>query len=196
MSLAATAASAPNSVRDVADLPCATNEGDKRISLLQEWGVAWTTARMASGKHIERHHRTADRGKVDERDLIAMLLRSRQGASGDGTHRRRESHHQKNTQTASVPACRPGCPTGDRRRREGRRDRSGKGAAGLDVRAEGPGCFTFSFKATMPGVLMYHCGAAPVVHHIANGIYGMIIVEPKEGLPRRRCGEDRGRRGL
>ena len=43
--------------------------------------------------------------------------------------------------------------------------------------------FSFSFKATMPGVFMYHCGTAPVVHHIANGMYGMIIVEPKEGLP-------------
>ena len=30
---------------------------------------------------------------------------------------------------------------------------------------------------------MYHCGTAPVVHHIANGMYGMIIVEPKGGLP-------------
>ncbi|MCU0306655.1 MAG: multicopper oxidase domain-containing protein [Thermoleophilia bacterium] len=43
--------------------------------------------------------------------------------------------------------------------------------------------FTFSFKVTTPGVFMYHCGTAPVVHHIANGMYGMIIVEPKEGLP-------------
>ena len=44
--------------------------------------------------------------------------------------------------------------------------------------------FSFSFKATMPGVFMYHCGTAPVVHHIANGMYGMIIVEPKGGLPK------------
>lgn len=43
--------------------------------------------------------------------------------------------------------------------------------------------FTFSFTATSPGVFMYHCGTGPVVHHIANGMYGMIIVEPKEGLP-------------
>jgi nitrite reductase (NO-forming) len=43
--------------------------------------------------------------------------------------------------------------------------------------------FTYSFTATSPGVFMYHCGTAPVVHHIANGMYGMIIVEPKEGLP-------------
>lgn len=42
---------------------------------------------------------------------------------------------------------------------------------------------TFSFTATMPGVFMYHCGTAPVVHHIANGMYGMIIVEPEGGLP-------------
>jgi len=43
--------------------------------------------------------------------------------------------------------------------------------------------FTFDFRATSPGVFMYHCGTAPVVHHIANGMYGMIIVEPEGGLP-------------
>jgi nitrite reductase (NO-forming) len=43
--------------------------------------------------------------------------------------------------------------------------------------------FTFKFRATTPGVFMYHCGTAPVVHHIANGMYGMIIVEPEGGLP-------------
>jgi nitrite reductase (NO-forming) len=42
--------------------------------------------------------------------------------------------------------------------------------------------FSFSFEATSPGVFMYHCGTAPVVHHIANGMYGMIIVEPEGGL--------------
>ena len=42
--------------------------------------------------------------------------------------------------------------------------------------------FSFSFTATSPGVFMYHCGTAPVVHHIANGMYGMIIVEPEGGL--------------
>jgi nitrite reductase (NO-forming) len=30
---------------------------------------------------------------------------------------------------------------------------------------------------------MYHCGTAPALHHIANGMYGMVIVEPQEGLP-------------
>jgi hypothetical protein len=33
---------------------------------------------------------------------------------------------------------------------------------------------------------MYHCGTAPVLHHIANGMFGMVIVEPEAGLPRRR----------
>ncbi len=44
--------------------------------------------------------------------------------------------------------------------------------------------FSFEFTANDPGVFMYHCGTAPVVHHIANGMYGMIIVEPKGGLPK------------
>jgi nitrite reductase (NO-forming) len=45
--------------------------------------------------------------------------------------------------------------------------------------------FTFSFKATDPGVFMYHCGTKPVLAHIANGMYGAIVVEPKTGaLPK------------
>jgi nitrite reductase (NO-forming) len=43
--------------------------------------------------------------------------------------------------------------------------------------------FTFRFKAGDPGVYMYHCGTKPVLAHIANGMYGAIIVQPKEGLP-------------
>jgi nitrite reductase (NO-forming) len=44
--------------------------------------------------------------------------------------------------------------------------------------------FTFRFTAKDPGVYMYHCGTKPVLAHIANGMYGAIIVQPKEGLPR------------
>jgi nitrite reductase (NO-forming) len=43
--------------------------------------------------------------------------------------------------------------------------------------------FTFKFTAGDPGVFMYHCGTKPVLAHIANGMYGAIVVEPKEGLP-------------
>ncbi|MDP1679338.1 MAG: multicopper oxidase domain-containing protein [Candidatus Nitrotoga sp.] len=38
----------------------------------------------------------------------------------------------------------------------------------------------FKFEAKVPGVFMYHCGASPMVQHIAKGMYGMIIVEPKD----------------
>ena len=41
----------------------------------------------------------------------------------------------------------------------------------------------YEFKAEYAGVWMYHCGTSPALHHIANGMYGMVIVEPKEGLP-------------
>jgi nitrite reductase (NO-forming) len=37
---------------------------------------------------------------------------------------------------------------------------------------------TFSFVARTPGVYMYHCGTAPAFMHIANGMYGAIVVEP------------------
>jgi nitrite reductase (NO-forming) len=44
--------------------------------------------------------------------------------------------------------------------------------------------FTYTFKANYAGVWMYHCGTAPTLHHIANGMFGMVIVEPREGLPK------------
>jgi len=42
---------------------------------------------------------------------------------------------------------------------------------------------TFTYPANNPGVFMYHCGTAPVLTHIANGMYGVIIVEPTDGYP-------------
>ncbi len=41
----------------------------------------------------------------------------------------------------------------------------------------------FSFKAINPGLYVYHCATAPVGMHIANGMYGLILVEPEGGLP-------------
>ena len=38
------------------------------------------------------------------------------------------------------------------------------------------------FLLSHPGLYVYHCAAAPVPMHIANGMYGMILVEPREGL--------------
>ncbi|HMO55918.1 MAG TPA: multicopper oxidase domain-containing protein, partial [Roseiflexaceae bacterium] len=41
----------------------------------------------------------------------------------------------------------------------------------------------YEWRAEHAGVWMYHCGTAPALHHIANGMYGMVIVEPVGGLP-------------
>jgi nitrite reductase (NO-forming) len=41
---------------------------------------------------------------------------------------------------------------------------------------------SYSFRANDPGVFMYHCGTKPVLMHIANGMYGAIVVEPQSGI--------------
>lgn len=41
----------------------------------------------------------------------------------------------------------------------------------------------FTFQALNPGLYVYHCATAPVGMHIANGMYGLILVEPPGGLP-------------
>lgn len=41
--------------------------------------------------------------------------------------------------------------------------------------------FSFDFKANYPGVFMYHCGTPPAMIHMANGMYGAIIVDPAAG---------------
>ena len=57
----------------------------------------------------------------------------------------------------------------------------GGGAAYLQVP---PGeARTVTFKAIVPGLFVYHCATPMVAHHIANGMYGMILVEPAQALP-------------
>ncbi len=43
--------------------------------------------------------------------------------------------------------------------------------------------WTYTFTAEYAGVWMYHCGTGPTLLHIANGMYGMVIVDPAEPLP-------------
>ncbi len=53
-----------------------------------------------------------------------------------------------------------------------------------EMRSIGPGEeLTYEWTAEYAGVWMYHCGTAPALQHIANGMYGMVIVEPEGGLP-------------
>ena len=42
---------------------------------------------------------------------------------------------------------------------------------------------SFTFKALHPGLFVYHCATPMIAHHISNGMYGMILVEPEGGLP-------------
>lgn len=42
----------------------------------------------------------------------------------------------------------------------------------------------FTFKALNPGIFVYHCAVPNMAVHMAHGMYGMILVEPKEGLPK------------
>jgi nitrite reductase (NO-forming) len=43
---------------------------------------------------------------------------------------------------------------------------------------------TITFKALNPGLYVYHCATPSVAHHISAGMYGLILVEPKGGLPK------------
>jgi nitrite reductase (NO-forming) len=43
----------------------------------------------------------------------------------------------------------------------------------------------FEFQLNYPGVFMYHCGTPMILEHIASGMYGMLVVEPREGYPTR-----------
>ncbi|HET6744998.1 MAG TPA: multicopper oxidase domain-containing protein [Candidatus Limnocylindria bacterium] len=53
-----------------------------------------------------------------------------------------------------------------------------------EMRSIDPGDeLVYEFEAKYAGVFMYHCGTTPALHHIASGMFGMIIVEPEGGLP-------------
>ena len=45
---------------------------------------------------------------------------------------------------------------------------------------------SYRFVARVPGAFMYHCGTAPVAMHIANGMYGALVVDPKIPRPKAR----------
>lgn len=55
---------------------------------------------------------------------------------------------------------------------------------GAALAQPGPGeDYSFKFKALNAGLYVYHCAVSPVAQHISNGMYGLILVEPEEGLP-------------
>lgn len=60
---------------------------------------------------------------------------------------------------------------------------TGPGGGAVATQTQPGGETMFTFKALNPGLYVYHCATPMVAHHITNGMYGMILVEPEEGLP-------------
>ena len=60
---------------------------------------------------------------------------------------------------------------------------TGPGGGAVATQTLPGGETSFTFKALNPGLFVYHCATPMVAHHIANGMYGMILVEPEGGLP-------------
>ena len=61
---------------------------------------------------------------------------------------------------------------------------TGPGGGAAAIQVEPGGEKFFRFKALYPGLFVYHCATPMVAEHIANGMYGMILVEPDGGLPK------------
>jgi nitrite reductase (NO-forming) len=59
---------------------------------------------------------------------------------------------------------------------------TGPGGGAAATLAIPGGHATFTFRALNPGLYVYHCAVSPVPMHIGNGMYGLILVEPKEGM--------------
>lgn len=60
---------------------------------------------------------------------------------------------------------------------------NGPGGGGVATQTAPGSSSGFSFKALNPGLYIYHCATPHVPTHVANGMYGLILVEPEEGLP-------------
>ncbi|MFQ5944702.1 MAG: multicopper oxidase domain-containing protein [Anaerolineae bacterium] len=59
---------------------------------------------------------------------------------------------------------------------------NGPGGGGAVTSVEPGETKTFAFKATHPGAYVYHCALSQPWHHVAQGMYGAILVEPRGGL--------------
>lgn len=60
---------------------------------------------------------------------------------------------------------------------------TGSGGGAVYTQTEPGETRVFNFKALKPGIYVYHCATPSVAHHIANSMYGLILIEPAGGLP-------------
>ncbi|WP_396937533.1 copper-containing nitrite reductase, partial [Mycolicibacterium sp.] len=61
---------------------------------------------------------------------------------------------------------------------------TGPGGGAMATDADPGEARSFEFKATNPGLYVYHCAVPMAAQHISNGMYGLILVEPEGGLPK------------
>jgi len=61
---------------------------------------------------------------------------------------------------------------------------TGPGGGAVATQTKPGGETSFRFTALNPGLFVYHCATPSVAHHISNGMYGLILVEPEGGLPK------------
>lgn len=61
---------------------------------------------------------------------------------------------------------------------------TGPGGGGKVTQTPPGGTSIFRFKALKPGAYVYHCASPMIPHHIANGMYGLMVVEPPMGWPK------------
>jgi nitrite reductase (NO-forming) len=61
---------------------------------------------------------------------------------------------------------------------------TGPGGGAVYTQTTPGGETSFTFRALNPGLYVYHCATPSIPHHISNGMYGLILVEPVGGLPR------------
>ncbi|HEX4818704.1 MAG TPA: multicopper oxidase domain-containing protein, partial [Acidimicrobiales bacterium] len=53
-----------------------------------------------------------------------------------------------------------------------------------DMRTLNPGeSLVYQFTAQYSGIWMYHCGTAPILHHIGNGMFGAVVIDPPDLAP-------------
>lgn len=60
---------------------------------------------------------------------------------------------------------------------------TGPGGGAVSTQVDPGHTKSFKFKALVPGLYVYHCATPMVAHHITNGMYGLILIEPEGGLP-------------
>ena len=59
---------------------------------------------------------------------------------------------------------------------------NGPGGGAKATQTPPGGKTAFQWKALNPGIYIYHCGTSHIPTHIANGMYGLLLVEPEKGL--------------